>query len=66
VLINPIIRTRTRYFRHAYHPTHDNIKNDLERKKERNTLAVASTDWERDVKVKRFFFPPDRILASEL
>jgi hypothetical protein len=24
-LINPILRTRTRYFRHAYHPTHDNI-----------------------------------------
>jgi hypothetical protein len=25
VIINPIIRTRTRYFRHAYHPTRDNI-----------------------------------------
>jgi hypothetical protein len=25
VLINPIIRTRTRYFRHAYPPTRDNI-----------------------------------------
>jgi hypothetical protein len=25
VLINPIIRTRTRYFRHAYHPIRDNI-----------------------------------------
>jgi hypothetical protein len=23
---NPIIRTRTRYFRHAYHPIRDNIK----------------------------------------
>jgi hypothetical protein len=25
VLINPIIRTRTRHFRHAYYPTRDNI-----------------------------------------
>jgi hypothetical protein len=25
VLINPIIRSRTRYFRHAYPHTHDNI-----------------------------------------
>jgi hypothetical protein len=25
VLINPIIRTRTRHSRHAYHPTRDNI-----------------------------------------
>jgi hypothetical protein len=25
VLINPIIRTRTRYFRQAYTPTRDNI-----------------------------------------
>jgi hypothetical protein len=25
VLINPIIRTRTRHFRHAYHPTRDHI-----------------------------------------
>jgi hypothetical protein len=25
VLINPISRTRTRHFRHAYHPTRDNI-----------------------------------------
>jgi hypothetical protein len=25
VLINPIIRTRTRHFRYAYHPTRDNM-----------------------------------------
>jgi hypothetical protein len=25
LLINPITRTRTRQFRHAYHPTHDDI-----------------------------------------
>jgi hypothetical protein len=25
VLINQIIRTRTRCFRHAYHPTRDNV-----------------------------------------
>jgi hypothetical protein len=25
VLINPIIRTRTRHFCHVYHPTHDNM-----------------------------------------
>jgi hypothetical protein len=25
VLINSIIRTRTRYFRHAYHPTSESI-----------------------------------------
>jgi hypothetical protein len=25
VKINPIIRTRTHYFHHTYHPTHDNI-----------------------------------------
>jgi hypothetical protein len=25
MLINPIIQTRTRYFRHAYHPTRDTI-----------------------------------------
>jgi hypothetical protein len=25
VPINPILRTRTRYFRPAYHSTHDNI-----------------------------------------
>jgi hypothetical protein len=24
VLINPIVRTRTRYFRHVYHPTRNN------------------------------------------
>jgi hypothetical protein len=28
VLINPIIQTRTRYFRHVYHPTRDNIKHN--------------------------------------
>jgi hypothetical protein len=26
VLINPIIRTRARHFRHVYHPTRDNRK----------------------------------------
>jgi hypothetical protein len=29
MLINPIIRTRTRYFRHAYHPTHDILVSEV-------------------------------------
>jgi hypothetical protein len=29
VSMNPIIRTRTRHYRHAYHPTRDSIINRL-------------------------------------
>jgi hypothetical protein len=29
VLINPIIRKRTRYFRHAYHPTRDTLVSEV-------------------------------------
>jgi hypothetical protein len=31
VLVDPIIRTRTRYFRHAYHPTRNNINMNINR-----------------------------------
>jgi hypothetical protein len=31
VLINPIIRIRTRHSRHAYHPSRDNILNTLQK-----------------------------------
>jgi hypothetical protein len=40
VLINPIIRTRTRHFRHAYHPTRDNIY--IKRKRERGRYDLLN------------------------
>jgi hypothetical protein len=50
VLINPNIRTRTRHFRHAFHPTRDNIyrgdgnkkTKKEERKKRRNIILLCS------------------------
>jgi hypothetical protein len=50
VLINPIIRTRTRYFRHAYHPTCDNIIRTIKSRSMKCTehVVVVSVEERRD------------------
>jgi hypothetical protein len=44
--MNPIIRTRTHYFRHAYHPSRDNIKKIGEDSNEKPEFDVDGTEKE--------------------
>jgi hypothetical protein len=53
MLINPIIRTRTRQFRHAYHPTRANIKLYLMK------TSCEDLDWILVVECKRILAHPD-------
>jgi hypothetical protein len=56
VLINPIIRTRTRYFRHAYHPTRDNIL----------CCVRALYNFHSSSSVSKALMTPDNTLSLEI
>jgi hypothetical protein len=53
VLINPIIRTRTRHCRHVYHPTRDNIEMYL------METSCEELDWIFVVECRRILVDPD-------